>query len=130
MVVYATFKHNGVIAGYSVVIYPISKVVGTPLSAVKVMKSLEEYFQDQSVDLIRAWFACMDTTNVNSRERGGLKHYLKHTIPHLICVGCGNHKLALCFKHLLKQFPSIFETCLLRLQTISKELTSRVWRNI
>ena len=30
-------------------------------------------------------------------------------IPHLIWIGCGNHKLALCFKHLLKQFLSIFE---------------------
>ena len=28
----------------------------------------------------------------------------------MIRVGCGNHKLALCFKHLLNQFPSVFET--------------------
>ena len=41
------------------------------------MKYLEEDFQDQSVDLTRARFACMDTTNVNSGERGGLKWYLK-----------------------------------------------------
>ena len=74
------------------------------------MKYLEEDFQDQSVDLTRARFACMDTTNVNSGERGGLKWYLKSTIPHLIWVGCGNHKLSLCFKHLLNQFPSVFET--------------------
>ena len=33
----------------------------------------------------------------NSGERGGLKQYLKNKIPHLIWVGCGNHKLALCF---------------------------------
>ena len=74
------------------------------------MKYLEEDFQDQSVDLTRARFACIDTTNVNSGERGGLKWYLKSTIPHLIWVGCGNHKLSLCFKHLLNQFPSVFET--------------------
>ena len=67
-------------------------------------------FQDQSVDLTRARFACMDTTNVNSGERGGLKWYLKSTILHLIWVGCGNHKLSLCFKHFLNQFPSVFET--------------------
>ena len=74
------------------------------------MKSLEKYFQNQSADLMRARFACMDTTNVNSGERDGLKQYLKNTIPHLILVGCGNHKLTLCFMHLLNQFPSVLET--------------------
>ena len=39
-----------------------------------------------------------------------MKEHLKNIIPHLIRVGCGNHKLALCFKHLLNQFPSVFET--------------------
>ena len=29
----------------------------------------------------------------------------------LVCwIGCNNHKLALCVKHLIPQFPSIFET--------------------
>ena len=80
MAVYATFEHHGVIAEHFVFIYLLSKVVRTSLSAADIMKSLEEYFQDQSVDLMRAWFACMDTTNVNSGERGGLKQYLKNTI--------------------------------------------------
>ena len=101
MAVYATFEHNGVIAEHFVGIYPISKVVATLLSTTKIMKSLEEYFQDQSVDLTRVRFAYMDTTNVNSGEQVGLKQYLKNIIPHLILVGCGNHKFALCFKHLL-----------------------------
>ena len=35
---------------------------------------------------------------------------LKNTITHLIWVGSGNHKLALGFKDLLNQFPSLFET--------------------
>ena len=110
MAVYATFEHNGVITKHFVDIYSLSKVVGTSLSAATIMKSLEEYFQNQSVDLMRARFACMDTTNVSSRERDGLKRYLKNTIPHLILVGCWNHKLTLCFMHLLSQFPSVFET--------------------
>ena len=62
MAAYATFEHNSVIAEHFVGIYPLSKVVGTSLSAANIMKSLEEYFQDQSVDL------CMDTTNVSSGE--------------------------------------------------------------
>ena len=54
MAVYATFEHNGVIAEHFGVIYPLSKVVRTSLSAANIMKSLQEYFQDQSVDLMRA----------------------------------------------------------------------------
>ena len=96
----AVYEHNGVIAERFVGIYTITKL----------LKSLDEYFQDQSVDLMRAQFACMDTTTVDLGERGGLKQYLKNTIPHLIWVECGNHKLELCFKHLLNQFPSIFGT--------------------
>ena len=52
----------------------------------------------------------MDTTNVNLGERGELKHLLKHTIPYLNWVGCGNHKLALCFKHPLQEFQTVQET--------------------
>ena len=54
MAVYATFEHHGVIAEHFVFIYLLSKVVRTSLSAADIMKSLEEYFQDQSVDLMRA----------------------------------------------------------------------------
>ena len=74
------------------------------------MTSLEKYFQDLGIDLKKARFSCMDNTNVNSGEKGGLQRYLANLVPLLNWVGCGNHKLALCFKHLLPQFQSIFET--------------------
>ena len=74
-------EYNGVITKHFVGIYPLSKVVGALLSAANIMKSLEKYFQNQSVDLMRARFACMDTTNVNSGERDGLKRYLKLQYP-------------------------------------------------
>ena len=51
MAVYAIFEHNDVITEHFVDFYPISKVVGLSFSAGNIMKSLEEYFQDQSVDL-------------------------------------------------------------------------------
>ena len=51
MAVYAIFAHNDVITEHFVGFYPISKVVGTSFSAANIMKSLEEYFQDHSVDL-------------------------------------------------------------------------------
>ena len=52
----------------------------------------------------------MDTTNVNSGEQNGLKRHLEHIFPMLRWIGCNNHKLALGFKHLIPQFPSINDT--------------------
>ena len=49
----------------------------------------------------------MDPTNVNSGEQSGLKRLLKHNVPLGNWVGCGNHKVALCFKHLLNYFPDV-----------------------
>ena len=37
----------------------------------------------------------LDTTNVNSRDCRGLKQCSANTVPMLLWVGCGNHKLAL-----------------------------------
>ena len=59
------------------------------------MASSEKIFTDLSIDLKKARFACMDTTNVNSGDCGGLKQYLANTVPMLLWVGCGYHKLAL-----------------------------------
>ena len=49
----------------------------------------------------------MDTTNVNSGEQSSLKRLLKHAVPLGNWVGCGNHKVALCFKRLLNDFPDV-----------------------
>ena len=49
----------------------------------------------------------MDTTNKNSGEQFGLKQLLKDAVPLGNWVGCGNHKVALCFKHLLNDFSNV-----------------------
>ena len=74
------------------------------------MHSLKKYFEDASINIKQARFACMDTTNVNSGKKGGLKRYLANEVPLLNWVGCGNHKLALCFKHLLPKYQTVFAT--------------------
>lgn len=76
--------------------------------------------------LLKAPFACMNTTTVNSCERGGLKLYFKHSVPMDFWVGCEKHKLALCLKHLLKEFQSVADlyTLLLFLWNFS---TTNLW---
>ena len=109
MAIYATFNHNGKISEHFVGIIPISKMVGTHLSATNILHAFERYFEKLEVPFFRnARFFMMDTTNVNSGEKKGLKRLLKHLIPMASWIGCGNHKVALCFKHLLPEFKSVF----------------------
>ena len=107
LVIYATFLQDTVVKEHFIGLIPVSKVVGTHLSAVNIMDALKRFFKDLDIPLKNAKFACMDTTNVNSGERNGLKRHLEHIAPMLRWIGCNNHKLAFCFKHLIPKFPSI-----------------------
>ena len=42
--------------------------------------------------------------NVNFGEKRGMKRLLQHAVPFAVWIGCGNHKVALCFKDLLQIF--------------------------
>ena len=59
----------------------------------------------------------MVITNVNDGEQSGLKRLLKHVLPLGNWEVCDSHKMALYFKHLLKDFPGVFsaDTTLLAL---------------
>ena len=105
MAVHATFDHNNEINVFNG-IYLIRKFVRASLSPPNIMKSLEQYFPDQSIDMSKVRIACMDTTNLNYGDSGRLERLPRHTILHLNWVGCGNHKLVLCFKQLLQEFLS------------------------
>ena len=106
MAIYTSFEHNGKISEHYVGILPLSKLVGTNLSA-NILKVLQSYLEKQEVPIDSSRFFMMDTTNVNSRENGGLKRLLQHVIPIAAWIGCGSHEVAFCFKHLLNEFPSV-----------------------
>ena len=107
--IYATFNNQGTIKKHCEGTIPISKLVGTELSAPNIMKALIKFFDEINIPISQACFSCMVNMNVNSGSCGGLKRYILHEIPMALWVGCGNHKLALCFKHLLKEFPCVAE---------------------
>ena len=105
MTICATFNHNNKISEHFVRLIPISKVIGMHLSAANILVAFEHYFEKLEILLKNnVRFFMMDTTNVNSGERNGLKRLLKHLISLASWIGCGNHKVALCFKHLLPEF--------------------------
>ena len=74
------------------------------------MSALENVFVKNEINLQQACFAFMDTTNINSGEKNGLKRHLEHKVPILKSIQCNNHKLALTFKHLILSFQCIAET--------------------
>ena len=57
----------------------------------------------------------MNTTNVNSGEKNGLRRHLEHKISLLKWIGCNSHKLALTFKYLVPSFQCIVEIDIFRL---------------
>ena len=73
------------------------------------MSALENFFVKNDINLKQARVVCMDTTNVNSGEKNGLKRHLVHKVPLLKWIGCKNHKLALTFKHLIPSFHCVAE---------------------
>ena len=107
MAMYASFKHKGKISEHYVRILPLSKLVRMHLSAANILKALQSYLEKQEIPIDNSRFFMMDTTNVNSGEKDGLKRLLQHVVPIAAWIGCGNHEVALCFKHLLNEFPSV-----------------------
>ena len=78
----------------------------------------------------------MDEVNSVSSERCGLQRLIKDSLPHAEYINCRNHRLALCFVHLLKEFPSLasLDTMLLfvwklfKYSTIKKEVFDNMQR--
>ena len=68
------------------------------------------FFKDLKITLRNAKFACMDTTNINSGETNCLNRHLEQVVPMRQWIGCNNHILASCFKHLITQFPITNDT--------------------
>ena len=71
------------------------------------MKFIVEYFEWIDVSISNSHLLCMYTTNENSGDKKDLKYLLQHRVPLLVWIGCGNHKLALCFKHLMGEYTNI-----------------------
>ena len=106
-IIYATFCYNNVVSEHFIGLLPLSKIESS-FTAPNIMKVIENFFGEKNISLRKARFACMDNTNVNSGEKGGLKKFLEDLVPMLIWVGCNNHKIAYSFKHMLPKFNCVF----------------------
>lgn len=100
--IYTTFRQGHAVKEHFICLIPISKVVQTHLSAMNIMGALEHIFKDLKIPLRNAKSKWMDTTNVDSSEQNDFKQHLVHILR---WIGCNNHKLMLCFQHLILKFP-------------------------
>ena len=87
---------------------PVSEV-GAHLSAVNIMSAPENSCVKNEINLQQARFVCMDTANVNSDEKNGLKRHLEQKVPLLKWIGCNNCKLLLTFNYLVPSIQCVLE---------------------
>ena len=81
--------------------------VGTSKTAAAIMEIIETFLQSKEIESSYIRFCGLDGTNSMSSERCGLQRLIRHSSPHSQYINCRNHRLALCFVHLLKEFPRL-----------------------
>lgn len=77
--------------------------------ALSLLTAIEQFFMAKNVDLTKVRFLGFDGTNTMSGEVTGLQRRIRHLSPHCIYINCRNHRLALCLKHLMKEYPLLVE---------------------
>ena len=77
---YTAFLKNQSIPAHFTGLLPINKEVGAHLSAVNIMLTLENFFVKYKINLQQVCLVCVDTTNVNSGEKNGLKRHIEHKV--------------------------------------------------
>ena len=105
-------------------------------TAAAIMDIISNFLISKEIQPSYIWFCGLDGTNSKSSESCGLQHLFKHSSPHAEYINCRNHQLALCFVHLLKEFPSLLslDTMLLfvwklfKYSTIKKEVFNDMQR--
>ena len=72
--------------------------------ALTIFETIVDFCDKNDIDLKRAKFAGMDGCTVMAGEHNGLKSRIGEIVPHFIYLHCRNHRLALCFAHLIPEF--------------------------
>ena len=73
--------------------------------AESLMTAIETFLVAKGIDIKKAAFVGFDGCNTMSGVNKGVQRRFRHVVPHQIYINCRNHKLALCVKHLIKDFP-------------------------
>ena len=74
-----------------------------------ICNSVQEFTIQEGIEISRIVFSGMDGCSTMSGEHNGLKKLLDDTCSHNVYIHCRNHRLALCFAHLIPKYEEFFE---------------------
>ena len=83
--------------------FQLVECAGTDAAA--LLELISKTVASRGIEINRMRFSCLDGTNTMSGHATGLQRRLRNLAPHAMYINCRCHRLALCFKHLMKQFP-------------------------
>ena len=72
-----------------------------------VMCAIEKVLREKDIGIEKTRFCCLDDTNSMSGQHNGVQRRIRNHAPRAVCINCRCHRLALCFKHLVDDFPSL-----------------------
>ena len=87
-----------------------------------IFESVSDCLRENELDIKHTRFAGMDGCSTMAGEHAGLKQLLAAATYHFVYIHCQNHRLALCFAHLIPKFPDFenFDSLLLNLYLLMK----------
>ena len=96
-------------------------------TAAAIMDITSNFLISKEIQPSYIQFCGLDGTNSISSEHGDLQCLIKHSSQHAEYINCCNHRLALCFAHLLEEFPSLIslDTMLLSIWKLFKYSTMK-----
>ncbi|XP_052245734.1 uncharacterized protein LOC127854716 [Dreissena polymorpha] len=77
--------------------------------AESLLNAINQFCIGKGIDIRRCRFVGFDGANVMSGEVSGLQRRIRHLSPICLYMNCRNHRLALCLKHLMKNYPVLVD---------------------
>ena len=111
---------NGKIENHFLTLIPLSRC-----DALSIFTAVYDYLKNNNIDMTRVRFSGMDGCSTMLGEHNGVTVHFKENCSHHSSIHCRNHRLALCFSHLIpfyKQFEN-FDGLLLNLYLMLKNST-------
>ena len=87
-----------------------------------IFNVIQTFLNKENIDISRVLFAGMDGCSTMSGEHNGVKRRFEDICSHNMYIHCRNHRLALCFAHLIPQYEAFsqFDALLLNLYLLLK----------
>ena len=83
----------------------ISLVEMSSTNSETVVCAIEKVLCEKDIGIEKRQFYCQDSTNSMLGEYNVVQRGMWNHAPHAVYINCRCHRLALCFKHLINDFP-------------------------